>query len=75
METPGKSVCWLRSSDFQPFAEMFTTQRYREEGVGVGGGRVCGGFISQCPPLMTSLKMHPVSVWVPKVTNRGSGEI
>lgn len=34
-----------------------------------------GGFVSQCPRPTTSLKMHPVSVWVPKVTNRSSGEI
>lgn len=34
-----------------------------------------GVRVSQCPLLTASLKMHPVSVWVPKVTNGSSGEI
>lgn len=74
METRGKSVRWLGLSDSQLYAEMFTTQQQRQKETEREGRRMLG-FISQCPPLTTSLKMHPVSVWVPKVTNRSSGEI
>lgn len=36
------------------------------------GPRVCR---TQCRQPTASLQMHPVSVWVPEVTNRNSGEI
>lgn len=68
METRGKSARWLGFVWLSAICRNVyssAAERGKER-------RECA---SQCRLLTASLKMHPVSVWVPKVTNRNSGEI